>query len=168
MSVRRWLISCPRPAQVASFSQESNSEFWETHQHGNSCDSAWTWWKLFLFLSSLFLPSSRALCQPVPPVCGALLSNPYVRTSFRGLAEYKRTFRLGDHRHVFPLSVSMCAVYEGIWGGLSPFDQYFVIFSFSFVLTETWTATLHLITRLKISGDLLADETCDLDSWWWV
>lgn len=53
-SVRRQLISCPGPARVAALSQESSSEFWETHQHGNSCDSTWTWWKLFLFLLSLY------------------------------------------------------------------------------------------------------------------
>lgn len=117
MSVRRWLISCPHPAEVASFSQESSSEFWETHQHGNSCDSAWTWWNCFLFLFSLFLPSSQALCQPVPPVCRALLSNPYVLTSFRGFTEYKRTFRLRNHRHVFSLYGCWWAcVLCSLWG----------------------------------------------------
>lgn len=62
LSVRQQLISCPGSSRVAGLSQERASEFWETHQSGNSCNSTSTWWKLFLSSLCLFLHLKHFVC----------------------------------------------------------------------------------------------------------
>ena len=109
-SVRRQLISCPAPATVAGFSQESSSEFWETHQRANSCDSTWTWWKLFLSPLSLFLSSSRVTLSDCrgpgsPAICIHIIS---------GFNWYKKARILRRHCRPFSLCRLSVDVYEHV------------------------------------------------------
>lgn len=181
-SVRRQLISCPGPATVAGFSQESSSEFWETHQHANSCDLTWTWWKLFLSPLSLFLSSSRVTLSDCRGP-GSLDLQPSVLTSFWGLTD-KKTRRLRDRRHRFSLCRLSVDVYEhmcrvgcvrrgGGGGGGGPMCALLLLDE---LLTNALGSSFCFDWNMnncvppdamvpEISGALLADKSGDLNKW---